>query len=309
MDVFISWSGERSKYVAECLRVWLKQVIQAIKPWLSSEDILAGARWNGEIATHLSRTKFGIICVTPENLDSAGLSFEAGALAKTIDERTFVCPYLVELEEIDPQHPLSQFQCKRTNKEGTYDLVRSIHSALRLTNTEIDLTEQQVKEAYDLWWPKLEEQLTRIPDQPVEQIEEEQPDAINEILVLVKGVARSVSALQAQVFVTPTSFVPPTSFANPGPFSGPFVPSGPFTALMGKGGAAIYESLSQPPDSITLYPEGEENSEAVRRVSNRVRQAVKASLDEGLKRLKDRPSGSLPEMWPNRPHYLQRSCA
>jgi TIR domain len=93
MDVFISWSGERSKYVAECLRVWFKQVIQMVKPWMSSEDILAGARWNGEIARHLSETKFGVICVTPENLVSAPwLTFEAGAIAKTIDERIFVCP-------------------------------------------------------------------------------------------------------------------------------------------------------------------------------------------------------------------------
>src|SRR5579875_159793 len=113
MDVFISWSGERSKYVAEALRGWLKQVIQAVKPWLSSEDILAGARWNVEIANRLSATKFGIICVTPENLDSNWLVFEAGALAKTIDDRTFVCPFLIDMDEINPQHPLSQFQCKR----------------------------------------------------------------------------------------------------------------------------------------------------------------------------------------------------
>lgn len=44
MDVFISWSGLRSKYVAECLAVWLKQVIQLVRPWISSENILAGAR-------------------------------------------------------------------------------------------------------------------------------------------------------------------------------------------------------------------------------------------------------------------------
>ena len=47
MDVFISWSGLRSKYVAECLAVWLKQVIQLVRPWISSENILASARPRG----------------------------------------------------------------------------------------------------------------------------------------------------------------------------------------------------------------------------------------------------------------------
>ena len=155
MDVFISWSGDRSKYVAECLAVWLKQVIQLVRPWMSSENILAGARWNAEIAKHLATTKFGIICVTPENLAAPWLVFEAGALAKTIDENTHVCPYLVGLDEIDPQHPISQFQCKRMTQEGTYDIVRSMHKALRGSSKEVDLTEAQVKESFDQWYPRL----------------------------------------------------------------------------------------------------------------------------------------------------------
>ena len=53
MDVFISWSGDRSKYVAECLKTWLKRVIQMVSPWVSSENILAGARWNAEVTKHL----------------------------------------------------------------------------------------------------------------------------------------------------------------------------------------------------------------------------------------------------------------
>ena len=42
MDVFISWSGDRSKFVAEQLKGWLKKVIQLINPWMSSADLLAG---------------------------------------------------------------------------------------------------------------------------------------------------------------------------------------------------------------------------------------------------------------------------
>ncbi len=199
MDVFISWSGERSKYVAQCLHVWLKQVIQMVKPWMSSENILAGARWNIEIAKHLSHTKFGVICVTPENLTAPWLTFEAGALAKTIDDQSYVCLYLIGLEEIDPQHPLSQFQCKSTTKKDTYDVVRSMHAALLASNKEIDLTEPEVKAAFEQWWPGLEDKIKEIPAEPGGLKKAEQPDATNELLVLTRGIARSVSELQAHI--------------------------------------------------------------------------------------------------------------
>lgn len=202
IDVFISWSGDRSKYVAERLAVWVKQVIQLVRPWLSSENILAGARWNAEIAKHLAATKFGIICVTPENLTAPWLVFEAGALAKTIDEKTHVCPYLIGLNEIDPQHPLSQFQCKRADKEEeTFDVVRSMHKALLASSKEVDLTEAQVKESFQQWYPRLAEQFKKIPSPPgaEEQEPQAEPDKTSEILALMKGVAQSVSMLQAQV--------------------------------------------------------------------------------------------------------------
>ena len=97
MKIFISWSGQRSKNVAEYLRTWIPKVIQSVKLWMSSEDILAGDRWNRDIAVELEKSKFGIICLTPENMNKPWILFEAGALAKTID-KTLVCPYLIDLD-------------------------------------------------------------------------------------------------------------------------------------------------------------------------------------------------------------------
>ena len=45
MKVFIiSWSWPRSQAVAETLRTWLKDVSQAVDPWISSENIRKGKR-------------------------------------------------------------------------------------------------------------------------------------------------------------------------------------------------------------------------------------------------------------------------
>src|SRR5271168_4310742 len=119
MRVFLSWSGQTSKAIAEILRDWLPNVIQAIEPWLSSEDIRKGVRWNVELTTQLKTTDAGVICVTPDNQHAPWLNFEAGALAKAVD-RSLVCPYLAGLEPTDLSGPLVDFQATVANEEDTY---------------------------------------------------------------------------------------------------------------------------------------------------------------------------------------------
>ena len=112
MKVFISWSGERSKLLAVGLREWLRPILQSVEVWMSEADIDAGDRWGQEVARELSSCNFGIICVTPENLQASWLLFEAGALAKSL-EGSKVIPLLFELELRDISGPLAQFQAKK----------------------------------------------------------------------------------------------------------------------------------------------------------------------------------------------------
>src|SRR5437588_334187 len=103
-NVFISWSGERSKYIAACIREWLPNVVQSIRPWFSDDDIGRGARWYSEISRQLEQSNCGILCVTPENQHSPWLLFEAGALAKRLDKAR-VCPFLFDLTPTDLTGP------------------------------------------------------------------------------------------------------------------------------------------------------------------------------------------------------------
>ncbi len=69
MDVFISWSGDRAGTVAKAMRTWLEIVFaNRIKPWCSSEDIIVGTGWFGEISKELGKARAGIVIVTPENM-------------------------------------------------------------------------------------------------------------------------------------------------------------------------------------------------------------------------------------------------
>jgi len=55
VKIFISWSGSLSRRVAEILRDWLPNVLQAVEPYVSSEDIDKGARWSVDISNELVR--------------------------------------------------------------------------------------------------------------------------------------------------------------------------------------------------------------------------------------------------------------
>lgn len=158
MKVLISWSGIRSKAVAESLHYWLKSVIQSIEPWMSEEDIKKGTRWNSELASELEKTRVGIICLTPENLNEPWILFEAGALSKTL-ENTFVCPYLFKIEKAELKGPLSQFQVTKAIKDDTKKLLTTINNA-----SDVPLTEIQLDDAFRRWWPKLYKRLKGISD-------------------------------------------------------------------------------------------------------------------------------------------------
>lgn len=185
MDVFISQSGTRSKKVAEALRHFLPQMINAIAPFVSTADIGAGARWGTDIAAKLEQSKFGILCLTPTNLEAMWIHFEAGALAKTV-ENTHVCPYLVDVQATDLKGPLTQFQAKPATEQGTRELLHTINAALGEQARKTD----ELVEAFAMWWPKLEEALNAIsPEEPAAK-KRSGDDMLEELLELVRQQAR-----------------------------------------------------------------------------------------------------------------------
>jgi len=129
MKVFISWSGDTSKALAEALRGWLPSVIQAIKPYFSPDDITKGSRWSTEIAKELEECKIGLICLTADNLEAPWIMFETGALSKSISAAR-VCPLLFGVEPSDVKGPLVQFQAAPFAKDEMKKAVRMMNQEL-----------------------------------------------------------------------------------------------------------------------------------------------------------------------------------
>ena len=157
MKVFISWSGDVSKKVAESLRDWLPTVLQTVKPYFTPSDIEKGTRWSADIAQELDDSLAGIFCVTKENLNSQWLMFEAGAISKRV-EQSLVCPILIGLDDSDINGPLTQFQTTLFEKTDFKKLV----SALNNANSHNKLEGQVLHTVFEKFWPELEEKITTI---------------------------------------------------------------------------------------------------------------------------------------------------
>ena len=184
MKVFISWSGKRSKALAIALKEWLPLILQYAKPWVSEKDISAGERWAQAIAGELESSNFGILCITPENLRSEWILFEAGALSKSMLDAK-VIPLLFGLELSDLSGPLSQFQALKVDQQGLMDVVKAINAV-----AETKAAEATINQLVPALWPQLQAKLDEIPDQePSDKHMRPQTDILEDLVLQVRGLS------------------------------------------------------------------------------------------------------------------------
>lgn len=209
MKVFLSWSGELSHQVAIELREWLPFVIQSVEPYVSSEDIDKGSRWSIDIAKELEDSSFGILCVTPQNIDAQWLNFEAGALSKAFSTSN-VSPFLFGLKPSDlKKSPLLQFQSTLYDKKDLLKLILSINNILGKEK----LDEVKLKTTFDVWFeqlkskldPLLKEAPIKIENNQSEKSNDKSNEAIEEILDLTRE--------QFKILRNPEIILPPNYLA------------------------------------------------------------------------------------------------
>lgn len=152
VKVFLSWSGEYSRQIAMGLREWLPQILNEVEPFIST-SIEAGTRWQAEVAAQLEEALFGVVIVTKQNQSQPWLNFEAGAIAKAVDNSRLV-PLAVDLSPTDVKLPLGQFQAQQLNKDGVAKIVESMNSVLSRP-----LAKEHLTKAMDLWWPDLKKRI------------------------------------------------------------------------------------------------------------------------------------------------------
>ncbi len=188
-NLFISWSGDLSKKVAQEFNDWIPSVIQAIKPYFSP-DMKKGIFWGPEINKQLSELKLGILIITPDNKDSTWIHYEAGGLISKLEDKDIVCPICFNLKPTDLAQPLGGLNATVFDKEEIYKLLDSLNNSLE----ELKLDSKILNDEFELKWPKLEDSINKILSKwkPSESTPEPRSheEKIDEILSLTRDLSQ-----------------------------------------------------------------------------------------------------------------------
>ena len=186
-NVFIAWSGERSRLVATHLVRWIPEVIDAVRPWMSDENIRSGANWFSDIMSAVGSIDIGILCLTEYNLRAPWIHFEAGALAKKISNDARVIPYFIGTESAELKPPLSAFQGRGAERAPTLRLMHDINEATGLTADRAS-----VDKRFNAFWSDLEgkikEALAVVDHDATKKDPRKSDDLIREMLNLIRGI-------------------------------------------------------------------------------------------------------------------------
>lgn len=173
-----------SRKLGEALRNWLPASLQYVKPYFSPDDIEKGAKWNSEIAKELETSNVGVICLTQDNTEKPWILFESGALSKSLDKAR-VCTLLFNLDAADVKGPLTSFQATKFVRDDFKRLVSTINNTAGDTKLEASVLDS----VFDMWWPRLEEEVAEIlktHDKGAEKERRSDRDIIEEILELTR---------------------------------------------------------------------------------------------------------------------------
>jgi hypothetical protein len=116
MKVFISQSRERSRAIAEELKLFVRTLVPSTEPWISTTGIEKGSRWGPELAENLEQASAGIICLASDNLDDRWILFEAGALSRKPSDKVWT--FLLDIAPSQVEPPVSQFQHTKADTKG-----------------------------------------------------------------------------------------------------------------------------------------------------------------------------------------------
>ncbi len=192
MKVFISWSGDQSREIADIIHKWLPATLQATKPYFSPDDVSKRVRWSTDLFSELNDCHVGLIIITPENQASQWLMFESGALAKNLVSSK-VAPLVFGMDMADLTGPLAHFQAAVFDKQEMLRVVKMINSELG----DRALDAGVLQDVFNMWWPRLEEKINaalKNVKAASPKPERTEKDILDEILLLTRSASRSQNA-------------------------------------------------------------------------------------------------------------------
>ena len=195
MNVFLAWSNHDSKKAAEALRKWLPQILPAVHPFVSTQDIKKGSDWSAKLQEKLSGADYGLLCVVRSNQIAPWMLFEAGALSISTarNGEARVTPILFLMGSQSLGSPLSHLQKTRFCKEDMWKLIQDMNECCRECGdtarepAELEKAFFSIESGYDHLERVLNRQIPEIGSSFPDTAEERANQMRHELIALLKG--------------------------------------------------------------------------------------------------------------------------
>lgn len=168
MKIFLSWSGNISKEIAQIFKKMLEDCFyEKISVFMSAEDISLGTNGINSIYNALTQSDVCIAFITPTNVNSPWIAFEAGVVAgssndsKSNDKKRII-PLLfgnIDMQKFS-NNPLHNYQYTNSLKKIN-DLCIDI--AKQLNYNDIVKTVKQIEEKTKMYFFELAKIIEEIP--------------------------------------------------------------------------------------------------------------------------------------------------
>ena len=150
--LFLAWSGARSyrlaKALASCIRnVFSPDSVRCFVSW----EIEPGSTWYESLERAISESDAVLLCITPENLRSHWMYFEAGSRLGA-DRQSRIYTYVLGVEPGDVPDPIRRYQGSEATEEGTSRLLQAIG----------DVDGPAIESAFSKCWPELDRELDQL---------------------------------------------------------------------------------------------------------------------------------------------------
>lgn len=139
--------------------------------------------------------------MTPDNKNAPWLLFEAGALAKKI-QQSHVCPFLLGLGTAQLEGPLAQFQATLATRGDVMKLLISVNKALG----DEALQDNRLGIAFEKNWIDLEGAIKKATDAITEKqkdtgitIKRTENDMLEELLDVTRGIGRQMEEIRSDI--------------------------------------------------------------------------------------------------------------
>ena len=154
MRIFLSWSGEISRRIADEMKLYIPKIFDDKVDFFYSPEIRKGERWSEELFKNLADCKAAMICITPENTGAPWINFEAGAIAV---KKFRTCPIYFGFRDCGTEGPLSCFQATLYNKTDFFRLVTNINDEL-----DIKIDKEILKNRFEKSWKSLKSRINNV---------------------------------------------------------------------------------------------------------------------------------------------------